>query len=42
VRRLEGPVVLSEPNCLSDNERDAGYLLACCAYADTNVAIDGH
>jgi ferredoxin-NADP reductase len=42
VRRLEGTVVLSEPNCLSDNERDAGYLLACCAYADTNVAIDGH
>jgi ferredoxin-NADP reductase len=42
VRKLEGSVVMSEPNCLSDAERDAGYVLACCAYADTNVVIEGH
>jgi len=42
VRKLEGSVVMSEPNCLSEAEREAGYVLACCAYADTNVIIDGH
>jgi ferredoxin-NADP reductase len=42
VRKLEGTVVMSEPNCLSDNEREAGYLLACCAYADSNVVVEGH
>jgi ferredoxin len=33
---------MSEPNSLSDHEREAGYILACCAYADTNVVIAGH
>jgi ferredoxin len=42
LQKLEGTVVMSEPNCLSDNEREAGYVLACCAYADTNVVIAGH
>jgi ferredoxin-NADP reductase len=42
VRKLEGSVVMSEPNCLSEAEREAGYVLACCAYADTNLVIDGH
>jgi ferredoxin-NADP reductase len=42
VRKASGTVVMSEPNCLSDAEREAGYLLACCAYADTNVVIEGH
>lgn len=37
-----GAVVMSEPNCLSEAEREAGYVLACCAYADTNVVIAGH
>jgi ring-1,2-phenylacetyl-CoA epoxidase subunit PaaE len=41
VRRLEGSVVTSEPNCLSEAEREAGYVLACCAYANTNVVIEG-
>jgi ferredoxin-NADP reductase len=42
VRKLAGTVVMSEPNCLSDHEREAGYLLACCAYAETPVVIEGH
>jgi ferredoxin-NADP reductase len=42
VRKLEGSVVMSEPNCLSEAEREAGFVLACCAYADTNVVIEGH
>jgi len=42
VRKLEGRVVMSEPNCLSEAEREAGYVLACCAYADTNVVLEGH
>ena len=42
LHKLEGSVVMAEPNCLSDDEREAGYILACCAYADTNVVIAGH
>jgi ferredoxin-NADP reductase len=42
VKKREGTVVMSEPNCLSDHEREAGYLLACCAYADSNVVVEGH
>jgi ring-1,2-phenylacetyl-CoA epoxidase subunit PaaE len=42
LQKTAGTVVMSEPNCLSDNEREAGYILACCAYADTNVVIAGH
>ena len=42
VRTLEGRVVMREPNCLTDAERAAGYVLACCAYADGDVAIAGH
>ncbi|MDQ1343182.1 MAG: Ferredoxin--NADP reductase [Pseudomonadota bacterium] len=42
LRKTAGTVVMSEPNCLTDNEREAGFILACCAYADTNVVIAGH
>jgi ferredoxin-NADP reductase len=42
VKKLSGKVVASEPNCLSDREREDGYVLACCSYADTNVTIDNH
>jgi ferredoxin-NADP reductase len=42
VRKTSGKVVMSEPNCLSDREREAGYLLACCSYADTNLTIENH
>ena len=41
VRKRAGTVVMSEPNCLGDHEREAGYVLACCAYAETDVVIDG-
>lgn len=40
VLKSAGSVVTSEPNCLSDPEREAGYVLACCSYADTNVVIE--
>jgi len=42
VRKTSGKVVMSEPNCLSDHEREAGYLLACCSYADTDLTIENH
>ena len=42
LRKTSGEVVMSEPNCLSDRERGAGYLLACCSYADTNLTIESH
>ncbi len=42
VRKASGTVVMSEPNCLSEGEREAGWVLACCAYAETDVVIEGH
>jgi ferredoxin len=42
VKTASGAVVMSEPNCLSETERTAGYVLACCAYADTDVVIENH
>lgn len=42
VRKQSGTVVMSEPNCLSEAEREAGHVLACCAYADSDVVIENH
>lgn len=42
VRKSRGEVVMSEPNCLTDREREDGYILACCCYADTPVTIENH
>ena len=42
VRKSGGDVVMSEPNCLSEREREEGYLLACCCYADTALTIENH
>jgi ferredoxin-NADP reductase len=42
VQKSSGSVVASEPNCLTDSEREAGYVLACCSYADTDLTIDNH
>ena len=42
VKKASGTVVMSEPNCLSETEREAGYVLACCAYADSDVVIENH
>lgn len=41
VRKASGTVVTSEPNCLSDGERDSGWVLTCCSYADSDVVIEG-
>ncbi len=40
VKKSGGEVVTSEPNCLGDREREEGYILACCSYADGEVTID--
>jgi ferredoxin len=42
VKKQSGTVVMSEPNCLSESEREAGYVLACCSYADSNTVIENH
>jgi ferredoxin-NADP reductase len=42
VKKQSGAVVMSEPNCLSEIEREAGYVLACCTYPDSNVIIENH
>lgn len=39
VRVLEGEVIESTPNCLSESERAAGYRLACCSYANAPLRI---
>ncbi|MDM4770316.1 ferredoxin--NADP reductase [Solimonas sp. SE-A11] len=36
---LEGEVALSEPNCLSPEERAAGFTLACSAYATGPLSV---
>jgi ferredoxin-NADP reductase len=41
VRKTSGTVVTSEPNCLSEGEREAGWVLTCCSYADSDVVIEG-
>jgi ferredoxin-NADP reductase len=42
VRKSGGSVVTSDPNCLTDREREDGYVLACCSYADGDVTIENH
>jgi ferredoxin-NADP reductase len=42
LRKTSGEVVMSEPNCLNDREREAGYVLTCCSYADTDLTIENH
>lgn len=34
-----GSVVHDEPNCLTQQERDAGWVLACCAYATETATL---
>lgn len=37
---LKGEVVMEEPNTLSAQEREAGYILSCVAYPTTDVEVD--
>ncbi len=40
LRVLDGPVIQDEPNCLTAEERAAGYVLACSAFASAPVRIE--
>lgn len=40
VRIVDGQVRLDEPNCLTPDERSAGYTLACSACATTPITVD--
>ncbi len=40
MRVLEGQVALSEPNCLSEEEKVSGHTLACSAYALGRLVVD--
>jgi ring-1,2-phenylacetyl-CoA epoxidase subunit PaaE len=42
VKKSSGSVVAAEPNCLTDREREEGYVLACCSYADGSLTIENH
>lgn len=41
LRVAEGRVALNEPNCLSSEEKAAGFTLACSAYALERVVVEG-
>ncbi|MCC6748208.1 MAG: 2Fe-2S iron-sulfur cluster binding domain-containing protein [Deltaproteobacteria bacterium] len=40
VRLLEGTVELAEPNCLTEDERAAGYVLLCVGRARGDLVLD--
>ena len=40
VKCVEGNVVMSEPNCLLDKERNDGYVLACVSFAASSVRVE--
>jgi ring-1,2-phenylacetyl-CoA epoxidase subunit PaaE len=40
--KARGKVVHREPNCLSDREREEGWILACCAHGDGKVEISDY
>jgi len=40
IQVLQGRVAINEPNCLSTEERAAGYTLACSAYALEPVTLE--
>jgi ferredoxin-NADP reductase len=42
VRLKSGSAAMSEPNCLTERERDQGFVLTCCAYAEKGVVIEGY
>ena len=40
VKLIEGHVEMEEPNCLSDEERASGYVLACCSRPTSDVVVE--
>lgn len=40
VMKTSGSVIMDDPMALSGDERDAGYILACCAYPQDDLAIE--
>ncbi len=39
VQTSSGSAVMDEPNCLNTAEREAGYILTCCAYPSSDLVI---
>ncbi len=39
VKRIDGDIAMDEPNCLTGAEREAGQVLACCAYPHGRVVV---
>lgn len=37
--KVDGRVVAAEPNCLTQQEKADGYVLACCSYGDGHVVV---
>ena len=42
VKASAGSVVMDQPNCLSAAEVEAGYILACCSYAASDLVVENH
>jgi ferredoxin len=40
VRVLQGDLAMDEPNCLSDQERAEGYVLACIARPASSCVVE--
>jgi ferredoxin-NADP reductase len=40
VKRIEGEIEMEEPNCLTDTERAAGYVLACVGRAKSQCSVE--
>ncbi|WP_261843327.1 hybrid-cluster NAD(P)-dependent oxidoreductase [Aliamphritea ceti] len=40
VLKTSGDVSMDNPMALSDSDRDAGYILACCAYPESDLTIE--
>jgi ring-1,2-phenylacetyl-CoA epoxidase subunit PaaE len=39
VQTVSGSAVMDEPNCLNAAEREAGYILTCCAYPSSDLVV---
>ncbi len=42
VKTRGGKVVMDQPNCLTPQEVEEGYALACCSYAASDLVIETH
>lgn len=42
VKTTGGKIVIDKPNCLTPQEIEEGYALACCSYAAEDIVVESH